>query len=172
MSETQTPKFDPLELRKAFSQFPQGVVTVAAEVDGKPEGIVASTFTVGVSLEPPLVTFAVQHTSTTWPKLREAGTPLGVSVIGREQMGLSRQIAAKDRENRFTGVDFRVDGEGALTLQGSPMWLKTRIFNEFTAGDHDIVVLEILDLGVEETAEGLVFHQSEFKELSRIAVPA
>lgn len=50
---------DPLELRAAFAQFPQGIVVVGAEINGSPQGLVASTFTVGVSLEPPLVTFAV-----------------------------------------------------------------------------------------------------------------
>lgn len=162
--------FDPLDLRRAFSQFPQGVVTVAAEVGGRPEGIVASTFTVGVSLEPPLVTFAVQHTSSTWPKLRDHAGHLGVSVIGRDQLGLCRQIASKDRENRFAGVGYAVDGDGALVLDEVPMWLKTRIHAQFTAGDHDVVVLEILDLHVQEDAAGLVFHQSEFKELSPLTV--
>ncbi len=130
------------------------MVTVAAEVGGRPEGIVASTFTVGVSLEPPLVTFAVQHTSSTWPKLRDHAGHLGVSVIGRDQLGLCRQIASKDRENRFAGVGYAVDGDGALVLDEVPMWLKTRIHAQFTAGDHDVVVLEILDLHVQEDAAG------------------
>lgn len=162
--------FDPLDLRRAFSQFPQGVVIVAAEVDGRPEGLVASTFTVGVSLEPPLVTFAVQHTSSTWPKLRDGGVKLGVSVLGRDQFGLCRQLASKDRENRFTGVGYSVGEEGALVIDEVPMWLKTRVHSQFTAGDHDVVVLEILDLGVQEEAAGLVFHQSEFKELTPLTV--
>lgn len=168
-SESQR-SFDPLDLRRAFSQFPQGVVIVAAEVDGRPEGLVASTFTVGVSLEPPLVTFAVQHTSSTWPKLRDGGAQLGVSVLGRDQFGLCRQLASKDRENRFAGVGYNVGKEGALVIDEVPMWLKTRIHSQFTAGDHDVVVLEILDLGVQEDSAGLVFHQSEFKELSPLTV--
>ena len=68
-------------LREAFSQFPQGMVLVAAEIDGVRHGLVASTFTVGVSLDPPLVSFAVQHSSRTWPSLREHGH-LGVTMLG------------------------------------------------------------------------------------------
>ena len=154
-----------LDLRQAFAQFPQGVVVVGAEVGGAPEGLVASTFTVGVSLDPPLATFAVQHTSNTWPRLRDAASHLGVSVIGADEEGLCRQIASKDRANRFSGVDFATDDDGALTLGATPMWLKTRVYNQLTAGDHDIVVLEILDLGADQTKQGLVFHNSTFKPL-------
>ncbi|TLP74310.1 flavin reductase family protein [Nesterenkonia sphaerica] len=156
---------DPLELRAAFAQFPQGIVVVGAEIDGAPQGLVASTFTVGVSLDPPLVTFAVQHTSGTWPRLREAASHLGVSVIGAEQQGLCRQIASKDRAQRFAGVDYITDDDGTLVLNATPLWLKTRIYNQFTAGDHDIVVLEVLDLAADATRGGLVFHQSAFTPL-------
>lgn len=162
----EAPRFSPLELRRALSHFPQGIVVVAAEVDGAPEALVASTFTVGVSLEPALATFAVQRTSSTWPKLRDGADRLGVSVLGRDHSGLCRQLASKDRVNRFTGVDYQSSDDGALVLDGVPLWFSTRIFNQFPAGDHDIVVLELLDLGLEEQAEGLVFHQSSFKDLS------
>ncbi|RJN32684.1 flavin reductase family protein [Nesterenkonia natronophila] len=156
---------DPLELRAAFAQFPQGIVVISAEIEGTPQGLVASTFTVGVSLEPPLVTFAVQHTSGTWPLLRDQASHLGVSVLGAEQQGLCRQIASKDRTQRFKGVDYTTDEDGALVLTETPLWLKTRIYNQFTAGDHDIVVLEILDLTADPAHNGLVFHQSAFTPL-------
>lgn len=156
---------DPLELRAAFAQFPQGIVVVGAEIDGAPQGLVASTFTVGVSLDPPLVSFAVQHTSGTWPMLRDKASHLGVSVIGAEQQGLCKQIASKDRDHRFTDVDYATDKDGTLVLTETPLWLKTRIFNQFTAGDHDIVVLEILDLAADPARGGLVFHQSAFTPL-------
>lgn len=156
---------DPLALRSAFAQFPQGIVVVGAEIDGAPQGLVASTFTVGVSLEPPLVTFAVQHTSGTWPLLRDQTSHLGVSVIGSDQQGLCRQIASKDRAQRFTDVDYATDDDGTLVISDTPLWLKTRVYNQFTAGDHDIVVLEVLNLGADPTQGGLVFHQSVFTPL-------
>ncbi|WP_258934837.1 flavin reductase [Nesterenkonia pannonica] len=89
-------EFDPLELRKALGQFPQGIVAVAAEVDGHPEVLVASSFTVG-SPGAPLVTVAVQHTSSTWPKLRDRASRLGISVLGAQQSELTRQLASTDR---------------------------------------------------------------------------
>ncbi len=67
---------------------------------------------------------------------------------------------------RFHGVERRIDGERALVLEGSPLWFTTRMHSQFTAGDHDVAVLEILDFGYDEASEGLVFHQSRFKGLT------
>ena len=52
-------------LRDAFSRFPSGVAALSAVVDGVKTGMVASSFNVGISLEPPLVMFAAQNSSTT-----------------------------------------------------------------------------------------------------------
>lgn len=163
LAQPRTPT-DPLALRAAFAQVPQGVVVVGAEVQGAPEGLVVSTFTVGVSLDPPLVSFAVQHTSSTWPRLRQA-PQLGISVLSSQQQGLCRQIASKDPAQRFAGVEYSTDDAGNLRIAHTPLHLRTRIYNQFAAGDHDVVLLEVLDLTVDEAPHGLVFHQSTFKPL-------
>ena len=64
----------PAQLREAFGHFPSGVIAIAAEVDGTLVGLAASTF-VPVSLDPPLVSFCVQNTSTTWPQAQGAAGP-------------------------------------------------------------------------------------------------
>lgn len=162
---------DPAALREVFSQFPQPVVLIGAEVDGVPQGMIASTFTVGISLDPPLVAVAAQHTSTTWPRLRPAPR-LGVSLIGGGHAHLTRQLASTKRDSRFDGVDTRVDDEGALILPGSPAWMTTRIHDQVRAGDHDLILLEVLDLGVTPGAEAVVFHRSAFKRLVTPDTPA
>lgn len=153
-----------IALREAFSHFPQGVVLIGAEIDGLYHGLVASTFTVGVSLDPPLVSVAVQHTSQTWPALREHGH-LGVTVLGKEQMSITRQLSGKDRERRFDGVDVEVDEGGALVLTGAPAWMTVRVHDQMRAGDHDMVLMEVLSIDSVSDAEPMVFHRSRFAEL-------
>src|SRR5258708_28096524 len=77
---------DPLgqtQLRRVLATFPTGVAAVAAIIDGEPAGLAASSF-VSVSLDPPLVSVCIGHSSTTWPVLRTADR-LGISVLGAHQ---------------------------------------------------------------------------------------
>jgi flavin reductase (DIM6/NTAB) family NADH-FMN oxidoreductase RutF len=152
---------DPSLLRQTFALFPSGVACIGAVVDGSPEALVASSFTVGVSLDPPLVSFAVQNGSTTWPILRDAAH-LGVSVMASDHDVICRRIASKDRAARFDGVATHVAESGALLLMGSPVWLECRIHSEVPAGDHHLVLLEVEGLGLNPELNPLVFHRSSF----------
>lgn len=151
-------------LREAFSHFPQGVVLLAAEIDGAPHALVASTFTVGVSLDPPLVSLAVQHSSQTWPVLRDRPR-LGVSLLGRGQSAIARQLASMDRRTRFAGLDITTDEDGAITLRSAPARMTTSFHDQMPAGDHDLTLLEVHSIGSFPGADALVFHRSMFRGL-------
>lgn len=61
---------DPVALRALFAAVPQSVVALCGlDPSGTPRGVTASSFT-PISLQPPLVSVAMAHTSTTWPILR------------------------------------------------------------------------------------------------------
>ena len=90
------------QLRRVFAAFPTGVAAVAAVINREPAGLAANSL-VSVSLDPPLVSVCIGHTSTTWPALRTAGR-LGISVLGSHQEAVSRQLGSRDGEIR---EDFR-----------------------------------------------------------------
>jgi len=106
-------------LREAFGHFPSGVVAIAAEVNGTREGLAASTF-VPVSLDPPLVSFCVQNTSTTWPKLKDLPM-LGISVLGEEHDAAARTLAAKTGD-RFAGLETVSRTTGAVFIKGTGLF--------------------------------------------------
>jgi flavin reductase (DIM6/NTAB) family NADH-FMN oxidoreductase RutF len=162
---TTTNLTDAQVLRTAFGHFPSGVVAVAATVEGTDHVLVASSFTVGVSLDPPLVLVAVQNTSGTWPALRTADR-LGVSVLAQGQEALCRQLAGKDRQERWSGVEVeRADG-GAVLVAGATLGLECAVHDEHLAGDHTIVVLRVCGLRTRPELEPLVFHSSRFRALT------
>jgi flavin reductase (DIM6/NTAB) family NADH-FMN oxidoreductase RutF len=149
------------QLRRVFAAFPTGVAAVAAVIDGEPTGLAANSF-VSVSLDPPLVSVCIAHSSTTWPVLRTAGR-LGISVLGDHQEVASRQLSSRDGE-RFAGLDWRATPDGALLVCEASAWFDCSIEQEITAGDHDIVLLRVHDLGASEVMP-LVFHGSTYRQL-------
>lgn len=154
---------DPGDLRRTFALFPSGVAAIAADVHGVPRVLVASSFQVGISGDPPLVLFAVQHTSETWPVLRGAAR-LGVSVLAESQGALARQLSARSGD-RFAGVETSRTESGAILLGGATVHLECSIEGESGAGDHDLVLLRVHALATDSALEPLVFHGSTFRRL-------
>ncbi|MBG6182946.1 flavin reductase (DIM6/NTAB) family NADH-FMN oxidoreductase RutF [Arthrobacter sp. CAN_A214] len=155
---------EPAVLRQAFGRFPSGIAALCARVDGVPEGIVASSFTVGVSLDPPLVMFAIQNTSRTWPELRKQPR-IGVSVLASGQKDACLQIASKSAD-RFAALDIEVTPAGAVLLSDAVLWLDCSVEAEYPAGDHQVVLLRVHGLQFEDKdSVPLVFHASEFHRL-------
>ncbi|SQD97284.1 MULTISPECIES: flavin reductase family protein [unclassified Parafrankia] len=158
--------FDPGRLRNVFGAFPSGVAAVAALVEDVPVGIAASSFT-SVSLDPPLVSLCIGHTSSTWPALR-AAPRLGLSILSAEQERAARQLAGRQGD-RFAELRWRVTDDGAVLLDGASAWIETSIDQQVRAGDHDIVVLRVHDLDADHDISPLVFHASQFRRLERWA---
>jgi flavin reductase (DIM6/NTAB) family NADH-FMN oxidoreductase RutF len=149
-------------LREAFGHFPSGVVAIAAVVDGALEGLAASTF-VPVSLDPPLVSFCVQNTSETWPKLKDLPS-LGISVLGESHDEAARALAAKTGD-RFAGLSTVSRQSGAVFVEGTSVWLESVIEQTIPAGDHIIVILRVSDITVHPDVPPIVFHRSTFRRL-------
>jgi flavin reductase (DIM6/NTAB) family NADH-FMN oxidoreductase RutF len=154
----------PAALRTAFGHVPSGVAALCSTVDGAPEGIVASTFTVGVSLDPPLVMFAAQNSSRTWPLIRNS-EHIGVSVLSADQADVCRQIAAKTGD-RFAGARLTTQPSGAAFLDDAGLWLDCSVETETPAGDHTVVLLRVHGYSSRENSgDPLIFHASDFRSL-------
>jgi flavin reductase (DIM6/NTAB) family NADH-FMN oxidoreductase RutF len=154
-----TDSLDTTALRTAFSGFPSGLAAVAAEIAGEPSVLVVSSFTVGVSQDPPLVMFAVQRSSTTWPALA-AAPALGVSILGEVHASKTRQLAGSDKAARFVGIATRATARGAILLEQAPIWMECLIEHTYPAGDHDIVVLRVDALRMDFDHRPLIWHRS------------
>ena len=156
-------ELSPAALREAFGHFPSGVIAIAAEVGSDRVGLAASTF-VPVSLDPPLVSFCVQNTSETWPRLERLPV-LGISLLHEGHHDVARTLAAKTGD-RFAGLSTVSSEAGAVFVDGTCVWLESEIEQQVPAGDHTIVVLRIREISVHEDLSPMVFHRSGFRRLS------
>jgi flavin reductase (DIM6/NTAB) family NADH-FMN oxidoreductase RutF len=155
---------DTTAIRSAFGHFPTGIVGLCAVVDGEMVGMAASSFTVGVSLDPPLVLFAVQHSSSTWPLLRRAPR-IGISMFADTHELAVRQLSRKGFD-RFEGLDTHVSADGAVFIHHSAAWFDCSVFSQTPAGDHDVVVLRVHGLHAELDTAPLIWHGSGFTSLA------
>jgi flavin reductase (DIM6/NTAB) family NADH-FMN oxidoreductase RutF len=158
-----TAALDSARLRRVFGSFPTGVTAVAALAGGEPAGLTANSFT-SVSLDPPLASVCIAHSSATWPALR-AAPRLGVSILSDAQEQAGRQLAGQQAD-RFAGLDWHATPSGAVLLSGASGWLEVSVAQQVRAGDHDIVVLRVHDLGADHALRPLVFHGRQFRKLA------
>jgi len=142
-----------------FAQHPTGIAAICAEIDGTPHGMVATSFSVGASFEPPLMLLAVQQDSRTWPRL--ASTPrLGVSVLAQQNAEAVRRLASRHGD-RFAGIEIVRSVHGAVFVRGARLWLDCRIVSDHELGDHRIVVLEAVGASSLASAAPLVYHDGQ-----------
>lgn len=153
------------QLRRAFGCFPSGVTAVCAQVGDGPVGLAASSFT-SVSVDPPLVSVCMQHSSTTWPTLRQQER-LGLSVLAQGQDEICARLASRTGD-RFAGTDWSASADGAVYVHGATLWLDCTIHAEVPSGDHDIVLLRIRGISADPDAAPLVFHGSRFRRLAAL----
>jgi flavin reductase (DIM6/NTAB) family NADH-FMN oxidoreductase RutF len=158
-AETRSQALSADRLRRVFGAFPTGVIAIASLVAAKPVGLTASSFTT-VSLDPPLVSVCIAHTSTTWPELRRSER-FGVSILAASQASAGKQLSIHGID-RFVGIQWRATDRGAVLIEGASAWFDCSMEKEVTAGDHDVVLLRVHDLEADYAVPPLVFHASRF----------
>lgn len=155
------------EVRTVFGRYAASVGALCAVIDGEPVGIVATSLAVGISYDPPMVTFSIRKESSTWPQLRRAPR-IGVSVLGAGQATACWQIAGPAK-GRFDGFELHETPEGALFLHDAMSWFDCKVIDEVEAGDHLVVILELLEVGHDRATAPLIFLDGKFHALADAA---
>ncbi|MEV7726516.1 flavin reductase family protein [Streptomyces sp. NPDC087917] len=153
----------PAEFRAVLGNFASGVTIITAppgEGEEGPAGFACQSFA-SLSLDPPLITFMVARTSTTWPRIARAGV-FCVNILGAEQGTLCRAFAVSGAD-KFAGVAHRpAPATGSPQLDDVPAWLDCRIQAVHTGGDHLIVVGRVEAMGAAGEGDPLLFHKGRF----------
>lgn len=151
---------DPDSFRKACAQFATGIgiVTVGGP-DGTPHGLTVNSFT-SVSLNPPLVLICIDYGCAVLPHLR-AATFFAISILAEHQQPLSTTFAVKP-EGRFEGIDWRAGLTGAPVLSGVLAILECRTWRILEAGDHAIVIGEMVHCEWTGNAKPLLYFDSNY----------
>lgn len=157
---------NPSRFRRVLSHYPTGVVVITSiDADGAPAGMAVGTFT-SVSLSPPLVAFLPDRTSTSFPKIRQAGQ-FCVNVLSHAQQPVCHAMAARGTD-KFATIDWTpAPITRSPVIDGVLAWIDCTIEATHEAGDHYIVIGRVVDLEVPRPGfeEPLVFFHGGYSGL-------
>jgi flavin reductase (DIM6/NTAB) family NADH-FMN oxidoreductase RutF len=147
--------------RSVLSRVPTGVMVVTTRTSTGQEARTANSFT-SVSLRPPLVSVCFSNTSPLTAALRASGL-WGVSVLAADQHDLSVHFAHSRTAGDLAGIPHTIgERTGAALLTESVATLECRTVATLPAGDHTVVIGEVLAPLVRRDCTPLVFYRSGY----------
>lgn len=149
-------------LRSVFRQHAAGVAVITAAGD-RPVGFTATSLN-SVAAEPPLISFGVGTSSSSWPVVAEA-EHVGVHILGEHQQELAATFARSGADRFGPSTYWRNGPEGVPVLDGVLAWLVCRVVARIPAGDHRIVIAEAVVGDPTGVGRPLLYHQGRFTAL-------
>lgn len=153
---------DDQKFRDAMSTFASGVTVIGLrDAEGRFRGITVSAFS-SVSMSPPIVLVCIARSSACNDELGK-GIYFGVSILSEEQAELARHFA-KSSGNKFGDVPFRFGRTSVPLIEGACTQLECVVRQRVEAGDHIIVLGEVIAAEVTDTPP-LVYAQRSFHKI-------
>ncbi|MCW5254554.1 flavin reductase [Streptomyces sp. SHP 1-2] len=162
------------DLRSVMRHFATGVCVVSTYSDAEParrhNALTINSLT-SLSLEPQLVSLSIRRDSTFLDDLMESGV-WALSILDGGGEDLARIFArpAEERGKALRSLPAEPGAEtGALVLD-SAAWMECRYRDHLEAGDHLLVVGEVVGAGVRRSRSSLVFLHGAFHRVDQHAI--
>jgi flavin reductase len=158
---------DPDQFRLAMGRFATGITVLTTLAGGHDHAMTANAIT-SVSMEPLLVLVCVEVDARFHDAVTEAGV-WGVSILGAEQRAVAQWLSTQGRPlhgqlDRI--VHHRGEATGVALLGGALATIECRTTDVHPAGDHSIVVGEVVSLtSNEHPTSALVYYRSRYEVL-------
>ena len=152
---------EPDELRTLLGRFPSGVCVVTVDAGGQRLGLTLGSL-VSLSLDAPLVGFAISREAAMHELLREAGG-CAISLLAAGQEWLAQHFArGVPPIAMWHGVAVEPGAAGAPLLVGALGWLECTLREEVAAGTHTFFVCDVRRVELGEDAPALVRVRGEY----------
>ncbi|MBC9729705.1 flavin reductase family protein [Streptomyces sp. TRM68367] len=150
-------------LRSVFRRHAAGVAVITARGDAGPVGFTATSLT-SVSAEPPMLSFGIGTGASSWPAISATGH-VGVHLLGEHQQELAATFARSGADRFGPPTAWREGPEGVPVLDDVMAWLVCRVVARVPAGDHRVVLAEVLLGDPGGIGRPLLYHQGRFTGL-------
>jgi flavin reductase (DIM6/NTAB) family NADH-FMN oxidoreductase RutF len=160
-----TTALNPLEYRRVVGRFATGITVITTVTGDLHHAMTCNSFT-SVSLDPVLVLFCAEKVARFHGAVLESGT-WAVSVLSTGQQHISRHFAVRGRdlEGQFDELPHTLGPvTGAVVLDGALAALECRTVSVTDAGDHTVLIGQVLGLSVPEpTADPLLYYEGRYR---------
>jgi 3-hydroxy-9,10-secoandrosta-1,3,5(10)-triene-9,17-dione monooxygenase reductase component len=113
-----------------------------------------------------MVLWSVRKSSLSHDAFVHAGGYM-VNVLGAQQKDVALKFAQGSQKERFAGQSLIRGVNQHPRLEGVIAWFDCRIAQVVSAGDHDILIGQVLDFGV-QAGHGLAYAQRSFGVLASL----
>ena len=114
----------------------------------------SSSSFLSVSLEPALVSFCIKEDALIFPLLT-IGKTVGISILAANQKHISNQFAGFNKEELV--IPMTKTTAGATVIDKALAWYSTKIHQIIPAGDHFLILCEVMDLDRAEDGNPLIY---------------
>lgn len=153
--------FDGKEQRRIMGCFATGVTVVTTDSE-PPTGLTANSVT-SLSLDPPLVLFAVDKKAGSLEAFKETRR-FAVSILTAEQQDISNRFATPGPKD-FSDLKTQTAETGAPILSDSLAWVDCKVVDILPGGDHDIFIGEVL-AGDAKEGDPLLYYAGKYREVA------
>jgi flavin reductase (DIM6/NTAB) family NADH-FMN oxidoreductase RutF len=152
---------EPEDLRALLGRVPTGVAVLTVDAGGQRLGLTVGSL-VGLSLEPPLVGFALSKEAAMHELFREAGGG-ALSLLAAGQDWVAQHFArGVPPIAMWHGIATEPGASGAPLLVGALGWLECTLRDELAAGTHTFFACEVARVEVGVDAPALVRVRGEY----------
>lgn len=130
------------DFKMAMRQWHTGICLVTAtDEDGTPFGLVCNSFA-SISLDPALVSWAVDHGSSSYARWSKA-TSYAIHILPHMEKPLEHPLIAKFAQrggDKFAGLEYDTNEHGDPIFTEIDTRFDCEIFRRIELGDHDLMV--------------------------------
>jgi flavin reductase (DIM6/NTAB) family NADH-FMN oxidoreductase RutF len=162
VTAVQDASLDPTLFRGLFRRHAAGVAVITT-TDERPVGFTATSL-VALSLEPPLLSFNLSRTSSSWAAVDRASY-VAVHLLAEHQAEVAGTFARSGADRFAAPTSWSAGPYGVPVLDDVLAWMVCRIETRVVAGDHSVVIGQVIEAAYHPEHRPLVYHDGGFTGL-------
>lgn len=148
--------------KEVMGNYPTGVTVITAtDETGAPIGMTVNSFA-SVSIDPLLILWSIDKRVSTYETF-VAAEQFAVHVLAGSQSDICSLFASKGAD-RFANTDWTLSERGLPILADASGVLQCKTFKTIEAGDHTILIGEVVDIQSSQK-DPLLYHRRRFGKI-------